>query len=230
MLSTMALDSVGGHVNIYTFPEGIRWIKEQMAMFAGAPDFNLTYIPVDPKKEEVVFENSYLTVRTIPLRHRVPCVGYVFEEKEKLRHINKEMCDFHRVPVSFMKDLQRGADFTRDDGVVIPNAWLTTAPSPSASYAHIGDTAYMPEIAERIGPVDLLYHETTYTSAFEKEARERYHSTAAQAAMMARACGAKRLLAGHYSSRFKDETPILQEAAAIFPDTILASERLRLPL
>lgn len=230
LLSTLSLQQTGGHMRIYTFKEGINWIKSQVAFFGRGLTYELEFVEIDSKHPVLAYENNYLRVRTIPLNHSVPCVGYVVEEKPNLRHINKEMCDFHAVPVSRMQNLKLGEDFTKPDGTVLPNAMLTKPPTPSVSYAHIGDTSYMPGIASDIGPVDLLYHESTYTAEHLKEAAARGHSTAAQAAAVARDCGAKRLLLGHFSSRYKNDTLFLNEAQSIFPSTILANEGLTLSL
>lgn len=230
LLSTLSLQKSQGHIRVYTFREGIEWLKSQINFFGRGLTYELEMVEIDSKRPMTVFEDDKLLIRTIPLRHSVPCVGYVFEEKAKLRHIDSLMCAFHQVPVSKMQALQRGEDFVKPDGTVLPNAMLTREPTPSVSYAHIGDTAYMPDIAEAIGPVDMLYHESTYTDAYINDARERGHSTASQAADMAVRAGAKRLLLGHFSSRYKDETPILQEAKARFPNSILANERLCIEL
>lgn len=230
LLSTLALHGKEGYLTVYTFAEGIEWINREMDFFGRNLSYELRFVEINPKVPMHIYEDKKLTVRTLPLDHRVPCVGYVFEEKEKLHHIDKPMCDFHGVPVSFMKNLQRGEDFIKPDGAVIPNVQLTKPPTPSVSYAHIGDTAYMPELANQIGAVDLLYHETTYISANAFDARKRGHSTAAEAANMAKLCGAKKLLTGHYSSRYKDDNVILEEAKKIFPNTVLGNEGLKLKL
>lgn len=230
LLSTLSLQQIEGWINIYTFAEGIEWIKSQLRFFGHDLSFDVRFVEVDPSKPAIVLDNKHLTVRTVPLNHRVPCVGYIFEEKSKLRHIDKPSCDFHSVPVAFMQHLQAGEDFVKPDGTVIPNAWLTRDATPSYSYAHIGDTAYTPSLADDIGPVTLMYHETTYTQEHVIMAAPRGHSTAAQAAMMAQSCGAGALLTGHYSSRYKDDAPIVDEARAIFPNTIHGHEGLVIPL
>lgn len=181
-------------------------------------------------EEAVILETKALTVRTVPLRHRIDTVGFIFEETPKPRHINSEMTKFHHVPVAMMKSIKEGADFIKPDGTVISNNILTTSPTPSLSYAHISDTMYMPELAQKIGPVDLLFHETTYLDQHKELAAPRGHSTARQAAMVARDAGAKALLTGHYSSRYTDDTPFLQEARDIFPNVILNREGLVVPL
>ena len=125
-----------------------------------------------------------------------------------------------------MKEITNGADYITPEGKVIPNAMLTRDADPAPSYAHIGDTRYMEGIAEKIGPVDLLYHETTYLEEHRADARDRYHSTARQAAMVARDAGAGTLLTGHYSRRYNDETLIKAEAETIFRPVILNDEGL----
>ncbi|MCM1005017.1 MAG: ribonuclease Z [Prevotella sp.] len=230
LLSTLSLMGKTGYITVYTFAKGIEWIKSEMEFFGGQLSYELKFKEINPEVEAVVYEDRGITVRTIPLNHRVPCVGYVFEEKQKPRHINKAMCDYHKVPISFMKNLQQGEDFQKPDGTIIPNAYLTKEPTPSKRYAHIGDTAYMPEIASKIGSVDLLYHETTYTREHATEAEKRGHSTAEQAAMIARDSTAHRLLAGHFSSRYKNEKVFLDEALPVFKNTILANEGLRISI
>lgn len=225
LISTMALTGNGGEITIHTFKEGATQLKQMIDFFSKDTPFNINYDIIKPE-EKVIFESKSLTLRTIPLDHRVPTVGYVFEEKPKLRHINPEMTSFHGVPVVMMKRIKDGEDFVKPDGTVIPNHYLTTDADPSYSYAHISDTGYMPELAEKIGPVDLLFHETTYLDDREADARERRHSTARQAAMIAKEAGAKRLLTGHYSSRYNDDKPFLTEAQSVFPNVILNTEGL----
>lgn len=225
LISTMALTGNGGEITIHTFKEGAAQLKQMIDFFSKDTPFNINYDIIKPE-EKVIFESKSLTVRTIPLDHRVPTVGYVFEEKPKLRHINPEMTSFHGVPVVMMKRIKDGEDFVKPDGTVIPNHYLTTDADPSYSYAHISDTGYMPELAEKIGPVDLLFHETTYLDDREADARERRHSTARQAAMIAKEAGAKKLLTGHYSSRYNDDKPFLTEAQSVFPNVILNTEGL----
>lgn len=200
LISSLALGGTGGAITIHTFAEGI------------------------------VLDTPSLTVRTIPLEHRVPTVGYVFEEKPKQRHILRDMIDYHQVPTWQIRLIKEGADFIKPDGTIIPNSFLTTDATPSLSYAHISDTAYMPGLAEKIGPVDLLFHETTYTEQHKAEAATRGHSTARQAATVARDAGARALLTGHYSSRYTDDTIFLKEAQEIFPKVILNREGLFTPL
>lgn len=223
LLSTFGLGQVGGTITVHTFAEGKRILEEMVNFFSPALSFQLVFNVIEPE-EKVILETPALTVRTVPLLHRVPDVGYIFEEKPKPRHLRRDMCDFHGVPLTMRRGIVYGADFTKPDGTVIPNAMLTSAAEHRASYAHISDTRYLPSLAAKIGPVDLLYHETTYLERDAADAKARFHSTARQAAMVARDAGAKRLLTGHYSSRYKDETEFVREASEIFPETLLNNE------
>lgn len=225
LISTMDLKNLGGELTIHTFEDGVKQLKSMIDYFCRDTSFKLHYNIIKPE-EEIVLDTKSLTVRTVPLNHRVPCVGYVFEEKPKQRHINPEMTSFHGVPVSLMKSIKEGADFVKPDGTVIPNKMLTTDADPSYSYAHISDTGYMPDLAAKIGPVDLLFHETTYLDDREADAKERGHSTARQAAMVARDAKAKKLLTGHYSSRYTDDSLFQKEASEVFPNVVLNTEGL----
>ena len=229
LLSTLALGGEGGSITVHTFAEGEKILRTILDFFAKDLTFDLRFNIIKPE-DAVILETPSLTVRTVRLHHRVPAVGYIFEEKPKLRHIRRDMIDFHKVPVAQIRDIKEGADFVKPDGTVIPNEVLTSDADPSLSYAHISDTLYMPELASKIGPVDLLFHETTYLDEHLVEAKARFHSTARQAATVARDAGAKALLTGHYSSRYKDESRFIAEASEVFPNVILNREGLVTPL
>lgn len=229
LIGTLALSGLEGDITIHTFEEGRRILTEIFDYFNRG-------LPIDVKfnvirqEEAVIFDTPSLSVRTVPLDHRVPAVGYVFEEKPRLRHINRPMCDFHGVPIYAFNSIKAGADYVKPDGTVIPNDVLTSDPAPARSYAHMSDTAYMPSLPEKIKGVDLLFHETTYLNDHLAQAAERGHSTAAQAAAVARDAGAGRLLTGHYSSRYKDDSLFLEEARAVFPHVVLGREGLVIPV
>lgn len=227
LISTMGLGGNGGKITIHTFEEGKNILSEMIDFFSPQLSFELEFDVIKPE-EKIILETPSLIVRTVPLRHRVPTVGYIFEEKNGPRHIIRDMIDFHQVPVASIRDIKEGADYVKPDGSVIPNAMLTRPGTPGKKYAHISDTMYIPSLANKIGPVDLLLHETTYLMSDEGKARERFHSTAAQAASVARDAGAKLLLTSHYSSSIKDENLILNEAKEIFPNSMLNYEGLTL--
>lgn len=232
LIGSMGLQQEGGSITIHTFADGVKIISEILDYFSRDLPFDVRYNVLNPNEEEVAYEDHALKIRTIPLNHRVPAVGFVFEEREGLRHLNREMADFHGVPMSWFNRIKSGENFIKEDGTEIDNKILTSPPSPPRSYAHISDTAYMPELAAKIGPVDLLLHETTYLEEHTKEAERRGHSTAKQAAKVALDAGAGALLTSHYSSRYyKDETGFLKEAGEIFPGPVyLNNERLVLEI
>lgn len=230
LIGTLALHNKGGDLTIHTFPEGKEIIETVNSYFLRDTPYELRFELLDPLKEEIAFENDVLRVRTVPLRHRIDCVGYVFEEKEKERRLLRDMCDFHGIPVSLYKDIKRGADLIKPDGTVIENKLLTGEPPKALSYAHLSDTAYFPELAEQVGPVDLMMHETTYLEENLADAAKRGHSTAKQAAQTALDAGVRWLLTGHYSSRYRDEERFKTEAEEIFPNVILNDEGLRIDL
>jgi ribonuclease Z len=175
---------------------------------------------------QVVYEDRSLTVPTLPLPHRVPCCGYLFKEKPGLPHIRRDMIDFYKIPISQIFNIKGGADGVTPEGDVVPNSRLVTPADPVRSFAYCSDTAYLPQLHEMIRGVNLLYHESTYGNEYEPQALRYHHSTAAQAAMVARDAGAVQLMLGHYSARYNDETCLLEEARAIFPNTILSNEGL----
>ena len=230
LLSTLALQQKGGTVTVHTFAEGVEMFRQIMDFFCRERPFDLQFNVVDPASRQIVLETNALTVEAFPLRHRVPCVGYLFREKPKPRHLRGDMVKFHQIPVSKLKGIRDGEDYVTPDGVMVPNSHLTTPADRSVSYAYCSDTIYMPSLAEEVSGVDLLYHEATYADDAAQKAHERFHSTASEAAHVAAAAGAGRLLLGHFSKAYNDEKQHLEEARSIFPATDLAYEGMRIDL
>lgn len=228
LLGTLALTRKGGGVTVHTSAEGKRILSEILDFFARDTDLEITFHVLDPHESQIAFENDSICVRTVPLNHRVDCMGYLFEEKPKLRHIRRDMIDFHNIPFTKIADIKRGDDYVTADGKVIANELLTTAAPPSYSYAHISDTRYIPTLAQTIKGTDLLFHETTYLDSDKGLARERYHSTSTEAATVARDAGAGMLVTGHYSSRYRNDQLFAMEAKKVFPNVILGNEGLKI--
>lgn len=230
LLSTMALHEISGTVTVHIFSEGARLLKEWMDFFNRNSPFEIVYDVFEPGERRVLYEDSGLTIETFPLYHRTPCNGFILREKPKMRHLRGDTVKFHEVPVSQLRAIKEGADFIRPDGKVIPNVMLTTDADPSVSYAYCSDTMMDMRVVDDIRGVDTLYHETTYDDSLEAQARERGHSTARQAAMIAAAVGARRLIIGHFSKRYNSEEILLEQASEVFPDVIVANEGLRIDL
>lgn len=231
LLSTLSLHEVGGKVRVHCFRPGIELLRHIMAVVAHDTSFEIEYNELDPRGGQTVFDSKSLTVTTFRLSHgQTPCVGFRFDEKPKGRHINGDMVRYHQVPVWKIESLRWGADFEKPDGTVIPNEMLTLPPTPSKSYAYCSDTAYSHEVAEAVRGVDLLYHEATYCEDNAAKAAERGHSTARQAARIAAEAGVGQLLLGHFSKSYVDEECHLAEAREIFPNTIIATEGMKISL
>ena len=187
-----------------------------------------------PKEVETylrpVMEDRSLSVYSIPLKHRIPTCGYLFAEKPKEAHIIREMTDFYQVPVRCMKDIKQGQDYVTPEGEVVPNSRLTRPAAPPKRYAFCSDTAYNRSIIPIIEGADLLYHEATFAECDLARAKETFHSTARQAAEIARDAHVKRLVIGHYSARYEDLSELHREAEAVFPGTILGNEGTVIPV
>lgn len=229
LLSTLSLQQSGGSITVHTFKDGVEIFSRMMDFFCKERTYDLRFNVIEPERA-MILDNSAITVETVPLRHRIPTVGFIFREKPKRPHLDGEMLKFYNVPLSQRDNIKSGADFLTSDGRTIPNDRLTRPADPSVAYAYISDTAYHPSIVPTIEGVDLLYHEATYTSESQAKARERYHSTARQAAMIARDAGVKRLLIGHYSKSYHNEDGHLVEAREIFPETIASTEGMKIDL
>ena len=195
-------------------------------LFGLISTFGLLGRTAETKEPSLINEDRSVTVTTIPLQHRIPCCGFLFSEKPGFHHINREMIDFYEVPLYEINRIKNGADYVTPEGVVVPNARLTTPPDPVRKYAYCSDTIFREKIIEQIKGVDLLFHEATFAQSELARAKETYHSTAEQAAFIGREAGVKKLVIGHFSARYEDEGLLLSEASAVFPSTILAKEGL----
>lgn len=229
LLSTLALHGKTGTVTVHIFEQGAEWLKRTMDSFCTDRPYELEYDIIKPE-HRVILDTKSLTVETFPLYHRVPAAGFILREKPKLRHLRGDMAKFYNIPVSQLHGIKEGADFVTPDGTVVANERLTTPADPSHSYAYCSDTIFDERVGESVRGVETIYHEATYIDANKEKAASRFHSTASQAAMTAREAGARRLILGHYSKSYPDESQHLAEARAIFPDTIAATEGLRIDL
>lgn len=226
MISTFGLQGRTAPLHVYSPKELEEMLMSQLKFFCTHLSFDVVFHAVDTSEQSVVYEDNSLTVETIPLEHRVPCCGYLFREKPTLPHIRRDMIDYLGIPVSQINNIKLGADWVCEDGTVVSNSRLVSPPDPVRSYAYCSDTRYMPTLYERLKNVDLLYHESTYGDDNMQMAETYYHSTARQAACVARDAGVKRLLLGHYSSRYDNEEVLLKQAQEVFPDTYLANEKM----
>jgi ribonuclease Z len=174
---------------------------------------------------EIIFENSHLTIETIPLVHKIDCSGFLFREKQKPRRIDKERLP-EGLAISQLAGLKQGEDVKDEEGnVLYKNKDLTLAPKRARSYAYCSDTQYSEAMVDQLGGVDVLYHEATFMEVDRDKAVETRHSTASDAARIAKLAGVSKLLIGHFSARYRELEPLLLEARAIFKETYLALEQ-----
>lgn len=224
LISTFGMLGRTAPLHVYA-PEALGpLLSTQLQMFCAGLEFKVEFHAVDTKRRSVVYEDRSVTVETIPLRHRVPCCGYLFREKPTLPHIRRDMIDFYNIPLSQINNIKNGAGWTTPDGETVAHERLVTPAAPPRSYAYCSDTRYMPQLHEAVRGVTVLYHESTYDDSCADRARLYYHSTAGQAATVARDAGVGRLVLGHYSARYENEEAILSDARAIFPESVLSNE------
>ncbi len=229
LLSTLALQGKTGSLTIHIFKDGADYVQRTIDFFCRERPYDLQFNIIGTQPA-LIYDDDSIAVKTIALKHRVPCVGFLVAEKPKLRHIDPEAVAAHGVPQHFMHSLRQGLDYVAPDGTVVPNAKLTSAADRAISYAYCSDTMYSPRVIEAVKGADWLYHEATYGDECAVQARKRFHSTAREAATVAQEAGVRRLVLGHFSNRYTDDTVLLDQAREVFPNTILAHEGLTLDL
>jgi ribonuclease Z len=224
LIFTMHLLRRTNDLHIYSHGGLDEIITTQLRHSLSAPNFKLIFHPLEKNEVRIIYEDDALTVETVPLVHKLVCSGFIFREKEKPRRIDKD-----RLPqglrIQQIANLKRGHDVVDEEGnIVYKNTDLTFSPRKSRSYAYCSDTAYNESMIDQIAGIDLLYHEATFSEDELAKATETRHSTATQAATIALKARASGLLVGHFSARYRELDPILEEAKKVFPKTELAVE------
>ena len=224
MISTFGMTGRTAPLHIYA-PAAFEPILEQtLSFFCQGLEFKVVFHAVDTTQNKVVYEDRSLTVETIPLQHRIDCCGYLFREKPILPHIRRDMIDFYNIPISQINNIKAGADWVTAEGEVVANSRLTTPAEPARSYAYCSDTRYIKTLHELVKGVSTLYHESTYSAEDAERARLYWHSTSQDAAKVARDASVGKLLLGHFSARYNNESQLLDEAKEIFPNSYLTRE------
>ena len=230
LISTFGLLGRTAELHIHS-PKGLEELLTPMLnFFCHTLAYKVIFHEFDTRQTSVVYEDRSMTVTTIPLQHRIPCCGFLFAEKARPNHIIRDMVDFYKVPVYELNRIKNGSDYVTPEGEVIANTRLTRPSDPPRKYAYCSDTIFRPEIVEQLSGVDLLFHAATFAESELARAKETYHTTAAQAARIALEAGVRQLVIGHFSARYEDESILLKEASAVFPNTILAKENLCISL
>jgi len=230
LISTFGLLGRTATLHIYAHPELERLLAPQLEFFCKGMTYEVAFHSIDPSKVEVIYDDRSVSVSTLPLRHRIPTCGFLFQEKQTPNHIIRDMVDFYQIPVFELNRIKNGEDYVCPDGTIVPNHRLTRPSDPPRSYAYCSDTICLKSIVPQIKGVDLLFHEGTFAQCDAARAKETFHTTAMQAAEIAREAEAKQLVIGHFSARYEDESILLKEAQTIYPNTLLAKENMCITL
>ncbi|MFW9623678.1 ribonuclease Z [Bacteroides graminisolvens] len=226
LISSFGLLGRTADLHIYS-PAGLEELLQPMLkFFCDNLPYKVFFHAFETKRPTLIYQDRSLTVTTIPLKHRIACCGFLFAEQPTLNHIIRDMVDFYEIPLYELNRIKSGEDYVTADGTVVPNARLTIPADPPRKYAYCSDTIYRESVIEQIKEVNLLFHEATFAQKEQARARETFHTTAAQAATIAKKANVKQLVIGHFSARYEDESVLLEEAQMVFPETILARENL----
>ena len=230
LLSTFGLLGRTATMHIHAPEELETLMKPQLDFFCKGIDYKVEFHSFDTHTSTTIYDDRSVSIQTIPLKHRLPCCGFLFREKATPNHILRDMIDFYEVPTYAINRIKNGEDYELPDGTIVANSRLTRPSAPPRSYAYCSDTIYLPQLADVVKDVDLLYHEATFAQSEAARAKETFHTTAAQAAQLAKDAAVKKLLIGHYSARYDDESILLHEAREVFPATVAAKENLCITL
>jgi ribonuclease Z len=225
-ISTLDLMGRTEDLNIYAHNDLKEILDNHLRYFGTNMSYRVVFHSINPYVNEIVYEDSYMTIETIPLKHRVPTCGYLFREKMPQQNIYKELIAKYDIPVADIVRIKNGENFTTASGKEIPNEELTYLPYMPRSYAFCSDTMYSEKVAELVKGVDLLYHEATFLNDMQDMAHQTAHSTTVEAGEIALKAGVKRLLIGHFSSRY-DNRMLMQfqkEVQYIFPNSDIVQE------
>jgi len=219
LLSSFQLLGRKHEIHIHGPGEIMEVVKFYEKYFGTEQSYRIKVHPLGYTRKMLIFEDERIEVFSFPLKHRVPTCGFLFQEKFPELNLKKEAIDKYKPGIENIRKIKTGSDLHLPDGTVIPNSELTLPPWKPRSYAYCSDTSFDPQIAEYVKGVDLLYHEATFSSDDQELAGITGHSSTVQAAEIALASGAQKLLIGHFSSRYKSPEKLMNEAKEIFANT-----------
>ena len=224
LLSTFELLGRKGELTIYG-PKGIKKIiLVQLELSEAHISYPMHFIELESDAPERIYEDDKVMVDTIPLRHRIYCNGYLFRAKPGLRGIAIEEARRAEIDVAYFNRLKQGHAAPNKHGVLIPNTSVTLDAHPPKSYAFCSDTAYFPEIVKQLKDTQVLYHESTFLEMHKDLCEKTKHSTAKEAAHIAKAANVETLVLGHYSGRYRELEDFRSEAQEVFQSTLLAED------
>ncbi|MCD6091653.1 MAG: ribonuclease Z [Bacteroidales bacterium] len=215
-------------LHIYA-PESIKAVLDlQLAVSESQLRYKIQYHFLKFDDKYLLYEDKQLKIYSFPLRHSIPTCGFLFKEKPYPRKIRKEVLKIYDIPDLAFEGIKRGNDFVKENGEIVSNETLTSSGMDQKSYVYCSDTAYFKNISDYLEDVDLLYHECSFMEDMRVTAEAKMHSTTLDAARTANNIGAKKLIIGHFSARYKELEPVLLETKTVFENTILASEDLKI--
>ena len=224
LLTSMGLMSRTAPLHLF----GPTMLKDIIDLHLSVAGVNLPYEIIFTALEEgvsaLLVDTPYYAVKSFPVEHRISCHGFLFTAKSSGRKLNPEKCKEYEIPSSFYPHLKQGEDYTRRDGFIVKNGLVTEAGPKDKTYAYCADTRYTLSYLEHIKGADAMYHESTYLDDLRERAIERFHSTALQAAELAKVAGVQKLFLGHFSSKYQDLSVFHTEASSIFPDVEITTE------
>lgn len=224
LISTFHLLGRRTPLTIYA-PKGLKEvISLQLRLGKSWPQFELNFVELSSKESSLIYEDETVSVYTIPLDHRIYTNGFLFKEKPGPRKLDPKAAAAANIDMAYFRKLKMGKDIPNRDGVLIDHVKVTLDPDPVKSYAYCSDTAFAPEIVPLIQDVDALYHESTFLQEHEHLCEATKHSTAKQAATIAKMAGVGRLILGHYSTRYEDLSAFKAEAQEVFTAVELAED------
>jgi ribonuclease Z len=229
LLSSMGLNHRTAPLHVFGPPK-VGQFLDKACNFTERLSYSVHYHEIDPEQHVLVYENKYLTVYSLPLRHSVPASGFLFREKKRPRGMRGEQIEEYGIPYKSIPAIKAGQDFVSAEHGTIANELLTVPPPKPRSFAFCSDTAYQESLLDYIYGVDLLYHEATFLEKHKEQALETGHSTVKEAARIAAEGNVRTLVLGHYSTRYPLLDSVLKEATSVFPNTILGSDGLIIPL
>ncbi len=222
LITSMGLLGREHPLNLYAPKDLLDIIHLQLKVASTTLPFPLNFFPLE--KNGLILDQPKFSVSCFETRHRIPCWGFIINEKKKPRKIIREKVLEYGIPAAFYENLKMGDDYQTKTGDIIKNDWVTFANKPNRSYAFCADTLYNEAMAEIVKDSSMIYHETTYLKDLEDRAQARFHSTTTQAAAIAKKANAKKLLIGHFSSKYEKLDQFLQETKEHFDATDLAIE------
>ncbi|WGH24773.1 MAG: ribonuclease Z [Candidatus Shikimatogenerans bostrichidophilus] len=222
ILSTYQLLRRNSLLTIYA-PKGLKEIIEIHIKWSNSNiNYPLRFVVLSSIKQKKIYENKNVKIYTIPLKHKIYTNGFLFKEKKNFKRLKiDKIKKIKEIKIKDYRSIQKGYNYIKKNGTIIPNKYLTYNRIKSLSYAFCSDTKYNPEVVKYLKNVDLLYHETTYLHKYKDLANKRGHSTSINAAKIAKKSNTKKLIIGHFSNRFTNKSMFKKEAKKIFKNTII---------